>query len=183
MKRNTANFLLGVIGVLMIATLPTASFAQSVESLTAGTRVRVRTDSSSRWRVGYLQSIDSLAISATTTSPGQNKATTAAATHLWTVPLSSVNRVEVSRGRGGRAARTILGAVIGGVGGGLIIGTLGYMATTCTSCEESGIGVLAGPLLGAPIGFLFGGMVGFTTPRERWEPISIGGSRIPTPLR
>lgn len=178
MNRNTANLWLGVIRVLMIAAIPSPAFSQAVESLTAGTKVRVKTIAPSGWRVGYVRSIDGSEITATTLSPAQSKSAPEA-TYVWTVPLASVTQAEVSRGVNNRAGRTVLGAVLGGVGGGVIIGALGYMATRCSNCEESGIGVIAGPVLGVPIGILFGALAGFVSTRERWEPVSVAGKRIP----
>ena len=178
MNRNTAKLWLGIIRVLMIAAIPTQSFAQAVESLTVGTRVRVRTVTPNQSRVGYIRSVDSSAISASTTSADRNSATAGEAAYLWTVPLSSVRSVEVSRGPGARAGRTIVGALLGSIGGGLILGTVGYFVTRC-DCSESGIGILAGPIFGVPIGFVLGGITGFATPRERWEPVSVRGSVAP----
>ena len=177
MNRNTANLLLGLIQVLMIATIPAPSFAQTLESLTAGAKVRVRTVSPDRWRVGYIRSVDSSGITATTTSPGENKTTADEATYSWTLPLASVSRVEVSRGRGARAGRTIGGAVLGGLSVGVMLGAIGYMATRCTSCDSDGIGGLVGLMYGVPIGFVLGGITSFAGQRERWEPVSVAPTR------
>lgn len=174
MKRTTASLWLGLFRVVMIAAIPMPSFAQAVESLTAGTRVRIQTASQKQWRVGYIRSVDSEGISASTTPSDENKSAAAEASRTWTIPRSTIERVEISRGSGSRAGRTILGALLGGVGGGLIIGTMGYLATRCTDCEESGIGVIAGPILGVPIGVAFGALAGLASARERWEPISLG---------
>src|SRR5687767_2709258 len=176
MNRNTANLWLGLIRVLMIVAIPTSAFAQAVESLTAGTRIRVKTAAPNEWRVGYVQSVDASTIVVTTNGLNENKATAAQAPYSWTLPLASVSRVEVSRGMGGRANRTVIGAFLGALGGGLMLGTIGYLATRCNDCEESGIGVLLGPMFGVPIGAAFGAISGFATPRERWEPVSVRGT-------
>ena len=172
MNRNTATLWLGVIRVLMIAAIPMPSFAQAVESLTAGTKVRIQTASSKEWRVGYIRSVDSSGISATTKSSDEK---TAAASSAWTIPRSSIERVEVSRGSRSMVGRTVIGALLGGVGGGLIIGAAGFMATRCSDCEEDGIGIIAGPMLGVPLGVVFGVLAGLSSARERWEPVSLGG--------
>ena len=180
MNRNTANLWLGLIRVLMIVAIPMPSFAQAVESLTAGTKVRVKTIAPDKWRVGYIRSVDSSGITATTTSPGENKTTAGEATYSWTLPLASVSRVEVSRGRGPRAGRTIGGAVLGGLSIGVMLGAIGYVATRCTSCDSDGIGGLVGLMYGVPIGFVLGGITSYASPRERWEPVSVAGERGPS---
>lgn len=177
MNRNTANMWLGLIRVLVIVAIPMPAFAQALESLTTGAKVRVRTVSPDEWRVGYIRSIDSSGISATTTSSGGNMARAAEATYSWTLPLASVSRVEVSRGPGERAGRTIVGALLGGLGGGLLVGAVGAMATQCSNCDSPGIGVVLGPIFGVPIGLVVGGIVGFATARERWEPVSVRAIR------
>jgi hypothetical protein len=179
MNRSTANLWLGLIQVLMIASIPAPSFAQAVESLTAGTRIRVKTTAPNEWRVGYIKSVDSSAIVLTPRSISENKATPAEAAHPWTLPLASVSRVEISRGRGPRTARTIAGAVLGGISGGLLLFVIGDRATQCTNCDSSGIGGIAGPLFGLPIGLALGAIIGFATTRERWEPVSVSGARGP----
>ena len=175
MNRNTANLWLGVIRVLMIAAIPMPSFAQAVESLTAGTRVRIQTASPKEWRVGYIRSVDSSGITAAATSSDEKAVAPTTPLSVWTIPRSSIERVEVSRGSGSKAERTILGALGGGLAGGLILGTVGYFATRCTNCEESGIGLFVGPIFGVPIGVVFGALAGLASARERWEPVSFNG--------
>ena len=61
-----------------------------------------------------------------------------------------VPRVSARRGTG--ISPVVLGALIGAAAG----GTIGFLMTNCTNgCDERGIGVVPGVLIGAPAGALF----------------------------
>ena len=75
-----------------------------------------------------------------------------------------------------RTARVVGAGFLGGLVGVLAGGFVGYHATTCGGCEDSGLGAA----IGAPLGGLVGLVVGAGVARARahhWEPISLlGGS-------
>lgn len=149
--------------------------AQSTTVPEVGTRIRIQTVASERtWLVGKLTSIDTLAL-VIDQNPRKTTGVLFDNISTLTFPLSSVRGFQVSRGKHGRLERAIIGAAIGAVLGTVVIGAIGAALTQCDNCEESGIGVLAGPVLGSPIGALFGGSVGIASAPERWQAVPIPG--------
>ncbi len=60
--------------------------------------------------------------------------------------------VQVSSGhRNGGIHPVVLGALIGAAAG----GTIGFLMTNCHGCDERGIGIVPGVLIGAPAGAVF----------------------------
>ena len=102
----------------------------------------------------------------------------------WTLPLGSVSRLDVSRGRASRGRGAMRG-ILYGVGPGILLGALlgygSYQEPSCPSgslCIDFGpeVAAFGGAVLGAGAGALFGGILGALSPGERWE-------RIPLPAR
>lgn len=170
----------GLIGpatviVFLLSLSPGNSMAQSALALEAGTRVRVETKAApSEWKVGYLTSIDSLNIALEDDPKRAMRSTHIALTPPYTAPLAALRGLEVSGGTYRTARRGVVGALVGAVLGTVAIGAIGVAMTQC-DCDESGIGVLAGPILGPPVGGLFGALVGIVTAPERWKAVAIPG--------
>lgn len=94
------------------------------------------------------------------------------------VPLSTVTRLEVSRGRSSNAGR---GALIGLVGGLVVGGVINYVACnaatsprTCFESQEGTQYIFLG-LWGASgaVGALVGALVGANVHRDRWESLPL----------
>ena len=148
--------------------------AQSPDAVPLGARMRVTTTAADSIHVGKLTSLDSVAVvleGKALRHPGLPTEWTSL-----TIPLASVRRLEVSRGQTRRARRTIAGGVIGLVAGSFIGGVIMAKATEC-NCEESGIGVLLGVPVGAAVGLLAGGGIGYAMAPHRWESIPIPGRK------
>jgi hypothetical protein len=82
-----------------------------------------------------------------------------------TIPRAAVGTLEVSR-RQGNWGYSVIGPVIGGLVG-TAVANSGKDRCAFGSC-------LAGPVIGAPLGALMGGLAG----REKWEEASAGKVRV-----
>lgn len=80
------------------------------------------------------------------------------------VPLPTITRLEISRGRD-----RMVGALIGGVVGVAVLGGTGLVVDR-TSCTDYCFAGIAGAVVGAPAGALVGALIG----RERWERLWLG---------
>jgi len=90
------------------------------------------------------------------------------------VPVASLDRLEVARGRRGHAG---LGAAIGFVPGALFMGTVvGVLA-----CDDQGghcssvVPALVGGLLGGAATGAVGALVGLAVRTDRWQPVPLAG--------
>lgn len=172
MSYKLSRFIGSLFALVVVA--PFALSAQSMDAPRFGDRMRVTTNE--KVSVGRLTSLDTAAIilhQKPLTAAGV--LTNAAST---TIPMASVQKLEVSRGRGARSGRTIGGAAIGLLSGALVAGTVGAMATQCTNCDgDSGIGVLMA-VPGGILGLFIGGAIGFSHPADHWQSVSIPRSGL-----
>jgi hypothetical protein len=162
---------IGVLGVLALVG-PGLSVAQSRDVVPLGARMRVTTTASDSIHFGNLTSLDSVAVVLQGKAMRQPGLPTERP--LLTIPLASVRKLEISRGQTRRARRTIAGSVMGLVAGAFIGGVIMAKATEC-DCEDSGIGVLLGVPVGAAVGLLAGGGLGYAMAPHRWESLPIPG--------
>ncbi|HTE19006.1 MAG TPA: hypothetical protein VK689_11585 [Armatimonadota bacterium] len=166
-------------GVLLAA--PLALRAQSAAGLAPGTRVRVVDHATGR-TVGTVSEVrgDTLVVLA---GRGERRREV-------TLSVSSLRRLQVSRGRPSRPVSALqLGAL------GLVSGTVGGLAgATLPSllsgercdrrvddlCFTTGESVAIGLLVGAPMGFALGAVAGFLFPQERWHSLSLPNAPVVT---
>lgn len=168
--------------ILLSALASSSANGQYAVALATGARVRVQTLSQpNEWHVGNVASIDSTSV---TLAGKRINAIGGVDSYAqpYVASLSTVQQLEVSRGRYKRMERGVIGALLGAAIGTVTIGAAGWSLTQCSNCEESGIGVLAGVFLGPPIGGIFGAMVGVAHAPERWEPVPFRSvQRAPAP--
>jgi len=130
--------------------------------IAVGSRVRLRTTSGGDAVTGTLSALDArtIVVRSDAGSPV-------------TLPVSTVTRVEVSRGKSSKGSRMLIGIV----GGAVVGAALGYVATCnyddedCSSNNRSK--VMAGGAVG---GAVLGGLLARTTAKEQWEPVP--GARV-----
>lgn len=152
-----------LLPALMSITFAGPVHAQVPTQVHPGDLVRIRLDHESRPRTGRLITIDQDSIVlAQTDDPGV----------ITAVPRAAVSRAWVSRGR---SRKTLQGLLIG-LGVGAVTGTaLGAIAYhPCQDCLlDFGRGVSAalGGTMGSALGLVTGGVVGFATRREKWQPV------------
>ena len=90
------------------------------------------------------------------------------------VPLASLDRLEVARGRRHRAG---MGAAIGFVPGALFGGTVGLYIACSEQVGCSPVGpVLVGGLLGGAATGGLGALIGLVIRSDRWQAVPLGGS-------
>ncbi|MFC1639848.1 hypothetical protein ACFL3B_03680 [Gemmatimonadota bacterium] len=98
------------------------------------------------------------------------------------IPLDSLHRLHVYGGKkssGGNGA--VLGAFVGGLGGGTLSGVL-YEETECElvcvmDLEQADV-ILMGILTGAVLGGVVGGAVGALIKTDRWEEVPLDRLRV-----
>ena len=134
--------------------------AQSRSQLTAGARVRVAASPRIGWITGTVASADSARLIL--------RAARGAAQD--TVPFTSVEALEVSRGRPWQV-RTVVGALGGCVLGGVIGALIG--AGYADGGGDTGAGAALGASVGCAAWALLGGAAGALTARERWRAVPI----------
>lgn len=145
---------------------PLAAHTQKTANIAAGDRVRLSARSlGTDARVGIVTKVEGDKLSLVDSG-------TAGA--VWEIPVDRLDRLEVRRANAGN--HTHKGALIGMITGFVLVGTVGYVATSCEgSCEFDGVGaILAGPAGG--LGALIGGLVGHSQKTEGWQ-------RVPLPLK
>lgn len=163
---------------LLLIALPTALAAQQVEP---GTRVRVSTGPTREWS-GQVLTID------------DNAVTLTGARNWWgwqvgpkTIPLSSVQRLDVSRGGRSRIEGALWGAGMGLVSG-AVGGAVGFAGINglrdCDPalrnideenhflCFKTSEALYLGSLIGAYFGVPSGALTGFAFPGDRWRRAS-----------
>ncbi len=104
------------------------------------------------------------------------------------IPRSAISSAWVSAGRSRNTLRGLgIGLLAGGVGG-AIIG-----AVTYSPCESQGYGCIlapgsraqaagAGAALVGTLGLVVGGVAGWATVRQRWQPLSLPASAMLAPI-
>jgi hypothetical protein len=149
------------ITLLTHVAVPTECTAQELSNVVLGDRVRIwsselgsRSDTA---RVTMLTS-DSLGLD------------------LWEepVPLISLDRLDVSRGRRSRGQGAARGAVLGMlVGGGLgfLLGSAMSLSSADECADDCGLARVLGAALGAATGPVVGVIVGAARPGEIWERV------------
>jgi hypothetical protein len=162
-----------MVAALMLSCLSQALRAQETEIPPVNSLVRVQTDADKGWRVGYVRSSDSEQLVLSSNRPLRTATSTTSPPNVRSIPFSTMQRLERSRGKHRRFESAVGGAILGVIGATLAIGTVGYFVTQCSDCEESGIGMLFGIFLGPPIGALFGAAVGVSKAPEVWVPVNI----------
>ena len=167
-----------LLSLLLVLLAPSVSVAQAPDSLVKWQRVRVITrclvvpdqppdcpDSDERWTyIGQLETLDrdNLHLSSETTHTE------------FVIPRASITHLYLTDGTKGHFWP---GAGIGLVGGALIGAVIGstteFCVDSCTPDEAQAGAIEAGIIIGAPVGFLLGGVVGSLIRSERWRLISI----------
>lgn len=161
----------------LLAAPPTLR-AQSVEEIAPGTRMRA-VDAASGRVVGTLAEIrgDTLVVRS---GRGERE-------HLVTLSVSSLRRLQVSRGTPSRPLSALqgagIGAVSGAVGGvaGVTLARLSF-DDDCDGTEDDLLCLsgarwtLIGVVIGAPLGAAWGAAIGFVFPQERWRSLPIRGA-------
>ena len=91
------------------------------------------------------------------------------------IPVASLDRLEVARGRRGHAG---LGAAIGFVPGALFMGfAVGVLACDDQGVQCSSVGpMLVGGLLGGAATSAVGALVGLVIRTDRWQPVPLAGT-------
>ncbi len=154
--------------------LPSAARAQTAADLSPGTRVRV-VDAGTGRVVGTVSAVrgDTLVV---VSGKGESAREVA-------LSVSSIRRLQVSRGRPSRPLSALQGAGIGAVSGS-VGGLLGITAANlryrgpCDGtaddlmCFSTGEWALVAMMIGAPVGAAWGAALGFVFPQERWHSIS-----------
>jgi len=165
--------LLGVsLAVLPLAPLAAQSTAPPVPP---GARVRVRVDSPPppRTVIGTVRTIDADTLALAPSGGGA----------VERVPLTAIDRLEVSRGRGVVASHVLIGALAGAAVGGL----LGGAGSSCGGDQWCSLfrglavtgGVALGGLVGAGVGALIKGEKWRTVPLEpRASAVPLPGGRV-----
>jgi hypothetical protein len=172
-----ARLFMAILLPLFLA--PSVSVAQTPDSLVKGQRVRVVArcevapdcrEGDPRWiHVGQLEALDrdSLHIRARANNAEL------------VIPTSSIARLYVVDGTKGHFW---VGAGIGLLGGALIGGVIGsttqFCIDECTDAQAQAGAIEAGVILGAPAGFLLGGITGALIRSDRWRLVSIKDHRI-----
>jgi hypothetical protein len=158
------------VGLLLAMMNPICLVAQSGSVATIGDRMRVTTTAAELTRIGNLKSLD--AESVVLSHKRERQGGTMFDRPPSTIPISSVLKLEVSRGRTGIGQRVFLGALLGLAGGGVLAGVLGSKATQDCGCDDPGGGVLLA-VPGALVGAIFGGLIGASRSPTQWESIPI----------
>lgn len=154
--------------------LPSAARAQTAADPAPGTRVRV-VDAGTGRVVGTVSAVrgDTLVV---VSGKGESAREVA-------LSVSSIRRLQVSRGRPSRPLSALQGAGIGAVSGS-VGGLLGITAANlryggpCDGtaddllCFSTGEWALIAVMIGAPMGAASGAVLGFVFPQERWRSIS-----------
>lgn len=150
-----------IVGLTLI--VPTGAIAQQESRLTPGDRVRLTAPALGLERFeGTLAAIEAdsrmLEVQAEDT--------------MVTLPIDSLTRLEVSRGKGSRAAGLVAGAALGALLGVVVGSTVGEDCPPegLVPCADRGDTALIGGLLGGAIGAGLGYRLNGGT---RWEPLSL----------
>jgi hypothetical protein len=140
-------FVLSATAVLLGA-VGSGSVAQEAVSLEPGTRVRVTAGDYERPVIGAV-------------SPA-SAADTLRLTQGAAIPVSTIERLEISRGR---KSRWVMGGVIGAAVGG---GILAYSGSQTNEAFMSGPAAVLGGVAGGLLGFTAGALIGRSIRTERW---------------
>jgi hypothetical protein len=162
-----ASWVVGRVMAVAAFALPIdAALAQRVVAPAIGARVRIKAPPPNEWREGNLSLVDSTQI--ILRHPRAD-----GSGDLETIPRSAVQAFEISDGRPGSGERFVFGFLIGGLGGLLVGGYLGYAATDNCTCEDPGFGVFPGGLLGLLLGSISTGVVLAGRTPERWRAVPV----------
>ena len=155
----------------LIASHSAALAAQSRDEPRVNQQMRVTTDLRAV-HLGLLSSMDTIAV---VLHQPVKRAGVVFEPNIASYPTASISKLEVTRGHTGVAGRTVVGGILGTLGGAFIGGAIMYYATRCNDCEESGVGIIIGVPVGGVLGLLFGSMAGYSSAPHRWESIAIPG--------
>jgi hypothetical protein len=149
----------------MLAALIPTSEARAQESIPVGARVRVTApDIAEKPIDGTVSSLDTASI--TLAVPGE------ALSSEQTIPLTSVSRLEIYRGRSHSPLKGMGTGLLVGAGAGLAIGIGAATEDSDFVCEGAGciaIGTLGGAFWGVVIGGLFGAAIG----HDEWDEVMV----------
>lgn len=161
------------LAIMISVASPLALSAQSIQPLEKGDRLRVTSTNPASMSLGILASLDNETVVLLHKPLRQDG--TLLQQPPSRIPMSSVVKLEVNRGRQGVAGRTVAGTLLGILAGGVGVGMIGHRATLDCSCDDPGIGVLLA-FPGGLLGGIVGGAVGYSTSRVRWESIPVPGA-------
>lgn len=166
--------LAGVILLSDVAAVPAQQVSPAgVQPVSVGSRVRVFAPTLRRDRyVGRVDSLDVNEIVLDTAGVrrrlGFEMGPVLVASHRrLSIRTAAIERIEVSGGRTTRAT-TIRGAIIGALGGGLLLG-LGQLPEVNPGAKD----FFKGVPLGLAIGAVAGGVVGYALGGEKWVPAEL----------
>ena len=132
-------------------------------SAVVGDRVRVRMTGERDFLTGKVLEIDGAALVLARGRAG-----------VLRVPLASLDRLEVARGRRHRAG---MGAAIGFVPGALFAGTVAWYISCAEQVRCGPVGpILVGGLLGGAATGALGALVGLAIRSDRWQAVPLGES-------
>ncbi len=99
------------------------------------------------------------------------------------IPISSVTKFEVSRGKssGARVLSGVGGAGLGFLGGAIVGGGIGGIWSENkypNSHEGNGLGIFMGGIIGGGLGTLIGAVIGVQHPPERWQQAPLAALRV-----
>jgi len=137
--------------MILLMAIATASHAQRVTPVAEGSRIRVTAPQLPAPLFGRVLIRDRNTDVLVVTTPGADARVT--------LPLTAVQRIDVSSGR-----RRVAGAAVGAAVGILIGGAFG-----AAQAGDDGIARTAGFLAGGFAGIVFGGPIGFVYAPERWH--------------
>jgi len=155
-----------------LAQTPVPEWGQRVRvayrcKLARGQVTECRENRSPRRSTGFVQSVDTDTLRMRAESSDAELA----------IPRSSIAHLWAVEGRKGNFWT---GAGIGLLAGGLIGGAIGSTEEFCImswgDCGQAATGI--GVLIGAPAGFLLGGVVGLLIKSDRWEEVPHDGLRV-----
>lgn len=146
---------------LGLASAP-AAWTQASAPLPAGSRIRVQTGAPDtvRTTTGELTVWESDTIALRTRAGEERR-----------IPLASVTRMDVSRGKGVVLSHVLIGAGAGTLTGMLVGGAIGY--DSCRDCFVSSLTTITGAVVGASIGLAAGALVGAAIKGERWSRVAL----------
>jgi hypothetical protein len=156
------------IAVILIAlSLPAQRVAaQDASELTSSTRIRVTSTMDSRAQIGTYQALTdtTLVLSFGVTSRA--------------IPLSSISRLESSRGRKLSVVGALSGFIVGGVAGALAGCSANRDSYDVFCAGQSDTKVVLGAVLGGAAGATLGAVL---FRREQWRTIDVARLRPPRP--
>ncbi|MGD2152538.1 MAG: hypothetical protein PVG79_04670 [Gemmatimonadales bacterium] len=174
MKTRNSIYLAAVLAL----TSPLAASGQQARPIAPGERIRVSSDLYFDPLVGTLTAIESDTL--------MMAADWAAGPATVRLPLASVTRLEVSRGRGTKFVQgALLGGALGAALGAIEVAAFSNWGecwgptVSCANDEEVGVEHYLGAMaIGGAIGAGIGGIIGLMIGTDRWETLPLGEIRI-----